>query len=347
MHVESANASDHTAERETSESNVKVEVSDSNVFSHFDDEPHFQISNRDKVITSFIAGALAGSLAKTTIAPLDRTKINFQIHNEHFSFTKAAKFLINSYRQDGLLSWWRGNSATMARVIPFAAFQYTAHEQWKIILKVDTNERRRKSHFKTFLSGSLAGCTASALTYPLDVARARMAVSKHERYRNIVHVFHEIFHKEGALKLYRGFAPTMLGVIPYAGASFFTYETLKRLRAESTGSSELHPAERLVFGALGGLIGQSSSYPLDIVRRRMQTAPLTGHTYTSIWGTLRSVYLEEGLIGGLYKGLSMNWVKGPIAVGISFMTFDISQQALRKFIIFVGWSERAPHPPRD
>ncbi|CAN8014373.1 unnamed protein product, partial [Ixodes persulcatus] len=311
----------------------------------------FQISNRDKVITSFIAGALAGSLAKTTIAPLDRTKINFQIHNEQFSFPKAARFLVNSYKQDGLLSWWRGNSATMARVIPFAAFQYTAHEQWKIVLRVDTNERRRKSHFKTFLSGSLAGCTASALTYPLDVARARMAVSKHERYRNIVHVFHEIFHKEGALKLYRGFAPTMLGVIPYAGTSFFTYETLKRLRAvrksscsslwqpvkgspswpvspESTGSSELHPAERLVFGALGGLIGQSSSYPLDIVRRRMQTAPLTGHAYTSIWGTLRSVYLEEGLVGGLYKGLSMNWVKGPIAVGISFMTFDISQQAL-------------------
>lgn len=347
MHIESANTSDHTGDGGESEGDAKLEVSGANVFSHLDDEPQYQISNRDKVITSFIAGALAGSLAKTTIAPLDRTKINFQIHNEQFSFPKAARFLVNSYKQDGLLSWWRGNSATMARVIPFAAFQYTAHEQWKIVLRVDTNERRRKSHFKTFLSGSLAGCTASALTYPLDVARARMAVSKHERYRNIVHVFHEIFHKEGALKLYRGFAPTMLGVIPYAGTSFFTYETLKRLRAESTGSSELHPAERLVFGALGGLIGQSSSYPLDIVRRRMQTAPLTGHAYTSIWGTLRSVYLEEGLVGGLYKGLSMNWVKGPIAVGISFMTFDISQQALRKVIVVSGGSEHAPAAARD
>lgn len=193
---------------------------------------------------------------------------------------------------------------------------------------------RKESHFKTFLSGSLAGCTASALTYPLDVARARMAVSKPDRYRNIAEVFREIWKKEGPRKLYRGFAPTMLGVIPYAGASFFTYETLKRLRAENTGSNELHPAERLVFGALGGLLGQSTSYPLDIVRRRMQTAPLTGHVYSSIWGTLKVVYLAEGLIGGLYKGLSMNWVKGPIAVGISFMTFDISQQTLRKFFLF-------------
>lgn len=307
-------------------------------FGHLDDELHYEITNRDKVVTSFIAGALAGSLAKTTIAPLDRTKINFQIHNEQFSFLKAVQFLVHSYREHGLLSWWRGNTATMARVVPFAACQYAAHEHWKIILRVDTNERRREHHFRTFLAGSLAGCTASALTYPLDVARARMAVSKPDRYRNIIEVFREIWRKEGPGKLYRGFVPTMLGVIPYAGASFFTYETLKRLRAEQTGSTDLHPMERLLFGALGGLFGQSSSYPLDIVRRRMQTAPLTGHNYTSVWGTLVMVYRSEGLIGGLYKGLSMNWIKGPIAVGISFMTFDLSSQAMQRALASPYWT---------
>lgn len=93
-------------------------------------------------MTSLVGGAAAGAVAKTVIAPLDRTKINFQIEKKPFSFREAYKFILESYKNSGLVSLWRGNSATLARVVPFAAINYTTHEQFKRLLEVETNAQK-------------------------------------------------------------------------------------------------------------------------------------------------------------------------------------------------------------
>ncbi|XP_011365032.2 mitochondrial coenzyme A transporter SLC25A42 isoform X1 [Pteropus vampyrus] len=288
-------------------------------------------SDHRQVLSSLLSGALAGALAKTAVAPLDRTKIIFQVSSKRFSAKEAFRLLYFTYLHEGFFSLWRGNSATMVRVVPYAAIQFSAHEEYKRVLGHYYGFRGEAlPPWPRLLAGALAGTTAASLTYPLDLVRARMAVTPKEMYSNIFHVFIRISREEGLKTLYHGFTPTVLGVIPYAGLSFFTYETLKSLHREYSGHRQPYPFERMIFGACAGIIGQSASYPLDVVRRRMQTAGVTGYPRASIACTLRTIVREEGAVRGLYKGLSMNWLKGPIAVGISFTTFDLMQILLRR-----------------
>ncbi|CAH8633928.1 unnamed protein product [Schistosoma bovis] len=176
----------------------------------------------------------------------------------------------------------------------------------------------------------------------LQLINKTLKPSMKNQYSSLFHAIRALYTEEGLSALYRGFSPALLGIIPYAGTAFFTFETLKetcldRNKDPITGKrpKKLYPFENLCCGAVAGILGQTASYPLDIVRRRMQTANITGHPeyIESVYKTLRYVYKDEGFIHGLYKGLSVNWIKGPVASGISFTVYHQFQHLLHQWII--------------
>lgn len=77
------------------------------------------------------------------------------------------------------------------------------------------------------MAGSLAATTATIITYPLDTAKAILSTTSRTEYPNLSSVLIKTYKESGLKTFYRGIYPTVLGVIPYAGTSFFTFETLK------------------------------------------------------------------------------------------------------------------------
>lgn len=65
------------------------------------------------------------------------------------------------------------------------------------------------------------------------------------------------------------------------------------ITTEIVGNTHPNALVSLAFGAAAGAAGQTASYPLDIVRRRMQTTrviPNSPEPHTSILDTLIQIY---------------------------------------------------------
>ncbi|CAN0901384.1 Mitochondrial carrier protein CoAc2 [Linum grandiflorum] len=131
------------------------------------------------------------------------------------------------------------------------------------------------------VAGSFAGGTAVLFTYPLDLVRTKLAyqvvgvpklnmpaaVGSEQMYRGIADCFSKTLKESGLRGLYRGVAPSLYGIFPYAGLKFYFYEEMKRHVPEKHRNDI---AVKLVCGSVAGLLGQTFTYPLDVVRRQMQ-----------------------------------------------------------------------------
>lgn len=275
-------------------------------------------------------------MAKTTTAPLERVKILFQVATIHYPFKGVVPTLRRIVEREGFRGLYKGNVSSLVRIFPYAATQFAAFDIFKAAL---TPKDAGISGLANFLAGAGAGATAVAFTYPLDVTRARLAVQVEKRhYTGLVHAIQNMWRHEGGLKaLYRGLQPTMFGILPYAGINFFTYDTLKwyyskklRIAANGDPPPPIPTTLRLAFGAVAGALGQTLTYPLDVVRRRMQIDGLMleqtySYKYLSTWHGLQTIAQKEGW-RTLFRGLHINYIKVVPLVSVSFTINDLMRR---------------------
>ncbi|XP_058515735.1 mitochondrial adenyl nucleotide antiporter SLC25A24 isoform X1 [Ochotona princeps] len=272
-----------------------------------------------------LAGGVAGAVSRTSTAPLDRLKVMMQVHGS------KSMNIFGGFRQmikeGGIRSLWRGNGTNVIKIAPETAVKFWAYEQYKKLL---TEEGQKIGTFERFISGSMAGATAQTFIYPMEVLKTRLAVGKTGQYSGIYDCAKKILKHEGFGAFYKGYIPNLLGIIPYAGIDLAVYELLKSHWLDNFAKDSVNPGVMVLLGcgALSSTCGQLASYPLALVRTRMQAqAMVEGAPQLNMVGLFRRIISKEGL-PGLYRGITPNFMKVLPAVGISYVVYENMKQTL-------------------
>ncbi|MBN3282169.1 SCM2B protein, partial [Polyodon spathula] len=223
--------------------------------------------------------------------------------------------------EGGVRSLWRGNGINVVKIAPETAIKFMAYEQIKRLIGTD---QETLGILERFVAGSLAGAIAQSSIYPMEVLKTRLALRKTGQYSGIADCAKRIFQKEGFRAFYKGYIPNILGIIPYAGIDLAVYETLKNSWLQNYATDSVNPGMfvLLACGTASSTCGQLASYPLALVRTRMQAqATLEGAPQMSMSGLFRQIVRTEG-VAGLYRGLAPNFMKVIPSVSISYVVYE-------------------------
>ncbi|KAK3984151.1 mitochondrial thiamine pyrophosphate carrier 1 [Cladorrhinum sp. PSN332] len=293
------------------------------------------------------AGATAGLISRFIIAPLDVVKIRLQLQTHSLSdplthrdlrggpiYKGTLPTIRHILRSEGITGLWKGNVPAELLYVAHNAVQFATYRHATLLLHSTFGESTIPASAESFIAGAVAGGTATVATYPLDLLRTRFAAQGNDRvYTNLREAILRIGREEGFQGFFRGLGPGLAQIVPFMGVFFAVYETLRPQLSQlelpfSTGGA--------LAGTIASVTAKSATFPLDLVRKRIQVQGPTRNKYVhknipeykGTVSTARSIVHKEGF-RGLYRGLTVSLVKAAPASAVTMWTYE---RALRFYI---------------
>lgn len=198
------------------------------------------------------AGFFSGFLTRAIIQPLDVLKIRFQLQEEafksgHGKYRSILQAISLIHNEEGIRAFWKGHVPAQGLSSLYGLVQFTVFEN--LSRKIRHSAILSNDHVTDFVCGSVAGCSATTTTIPLDVIRTRLvAQGKSKVYRGSADAFFKIWQVEGVRGYFRGLIPSLCQIIPFAGLNFMCYNLFNRFWLETFRNS-------------GVLLGKCSAAP--------------------------------------------------------------------------------------
>ena len=253
----------------------------------------------------FAAGGIAGCVAKTTVAPLERVRIAAQVATAARR-QSAAALAAGIIVDEGARGLWRGNGIACVRTFPSKAIVFGCNDYYTRLLAALPGDVVPVGA----AAGGLAGLTAVAITYPLDVLRTMLsATSADGGQRGASEAISHTLRTRGVAAFYVGVRPTMVGGTFHEAARFGIFDATRRAVGADVWWANF------ACGAAAGVAAGVLLYPNDTVRRQLQMG-----RYDTYAGAARGLVAAGG-VRRLYAGLAPYLFRAGPGAAIQFATF--------------------------
>ncbi|KDQ12030.1 hypothetical protein BOTBODRAFT_429440 [Botryobasidium botryosum FD-172 SS1] len=277
------------------------------------------------IANSLISGSVGGAAQVLVGQPLDTIKTRAQIAPKGM-FKGPMDILKQTLRNEGVLALYKGMASPLVGIAGVNSLLFSAYHVSRRIISPFND----LSISQIATAGAMAGAVNSLLASPVEMFKIRMqgqyGGAGDKRLRAVVSdMWREWGFRKGIM---RGFWATVAREIPAYAGFYAGFEFTKRRFQKQYGPSP--PAWAiLASGSCGGLSYWLSSYPLDVVKSRVQLAdkpPSKGLGY--IGREIGAVVREQGF-AGLFRGLSPCLLRSIPAAGATFAAFELTQEFLQ------------------
>jgi len=280
-------------------------------------------------------------------------------------------------RKEGIQGLWRGNGLNLIRTAPYRSINYYAYDHTKKAILRATGQTELNNS-QRLLAGATAGVIAILCCFPLDVLRTRMLSKGGEHlYANgPIRTLGRIVSTEGFGALYVGVVPALASLAPSNAVFYSVYDFLKTSHVRKVSQSgegkvlagseplttvgqapsaaaqlELGAKWTLLYGGLAGVAAETSVYPLEVIRRRLQLVKhvarngrldrymadllsavskqqtvnpgsISVNSFNNVKQVMRFILRREG-VRGLYWGILPTVLQVMPSAAISFYIFEV------------------------
>ncbi|KAI5862398.1 mitochondrial carrier domain-containing protein [Durotheca rogersii] len=279
-------------------------------------------------LADFLMGGVSAAVSKTAAAPIERVKLLIQNQDEMLKsgrLDRKYNGIVDCFRRttadEGVLSLWRGNTANVIRYFPTQALNFAFRDKFKKMFGF----KKERDGYAWWMAGNLAsggaaGATSLLFVYSLDYARTRLANDAknakkggERQFNGLVDVYRKTLASDGVPGLYRGFMPSVVGIVVYRGLYFGLYDSIKPVVLIGPLANNF-----LASFALGWCVTTGAgiaSYPLDTIRRRMMMTSGEAVKYNGTIDAARQIVAKEG-VKSLFKGAGANILRGVAGAGV-------------------------------